>query len=386
MRAHVIHERDAVPTAERLVQQLLTIVAVEQLRHGVRAVHEREHDVELRIERRRTKCEEERGERAQPQHTRAPSPEWRNHETRIRARDTLTLRAAERGGEVGHVLKAVRGNRRERLEHGGIDRLRHLGALVPNRCSGIAEALGENRDGARPTERHLAGQHLVHHAAEAVQITPAVDRICGALLGAHVRNRPDGKAGVGETAATRTTHGVRNAEIADERVSFGKQDVLRLDVAMDDVARVRVRQRVSDLAREPNRLVYRERSVARDAAAQRLTRDVRHHKEERALPLTRVVEGEDVRMLQAREERDLATKALGRLTVGDFGVDELERDLTVVPNVMREVDGRHPASADLAFDLVASGDDCALLAGRGERVRRLRVVGHVSRPCERRRE
>ena len=67
-------------------------------------------------------------------------------------------------------------------------------------------------------------------------------------------------------------------------------------------------------------------------------------------------------MLQAREEGDLAPKALGRLTVRDLGVDELDRDLAVVPNVVRAIDGGHAAATDLAIDLIPAGDDCSALA------------------------
>jgi hypothetical protein len=38
-------------------------------------------------------------------------------------------------------------------------------------------------------------------------------------------------------------------------------------------------------------------------------------------------------------------------------VDELERDLTIVSNVVGEEDGRHATAADLALDSVTSGDD-----------------------------
>jgi hypothetical protein len=81
-------------------------------------------------------------------------------------------------------------------------------------------------------------------------------------------------------------------------------------------------------------------------------------------------------MLQLREQCDLAPKALGRLAIGDFGVDELERDLPPMPNVVSEKDGCHSAAPDFALDSVASGDDFSALA-RGDLVRRLGVVRHV---------
>jgi hypothetical protein len=53
-------------------------------------------------------------------------------------------------------------------------------------------------------------------------------------------------------------HGEGDAEVGDERVralAGLQQDVLRLDVAVHDAARVGVGERVGDLAREAHRLV-----------------------------------------------------------------------------------------------------------------------------------
>ena len=124
---------------------------------------------------------------------------------------------------------------------------------------------------------------------------------------------PIGEARIGETPPAGAADRARDAEVADERVPFGEKDVLGLDVAMDDVVRVRVSERVRDLARETNRLAHGELLLACDSAAQRLARDVRHDVVQRALALARIVERKDIRMLQSREQRDLAAKALGRL-------------------------------------------------------------------------
>ena len=61
-------------------------------------------------------------------------------------------------------------------------------------------------------------------------------------------------------------------------------------------------------------------------------------------------------MLQARRQLDLGQKRIGAERLGDFGADDLDRDLPRVPNVLREVDGRHPAFAELALDVVAAGE------------------------------
>ena len=44
------------------------------------------------------------------------------------------------------------------------------------------------------------------------------------------------------------------------------------------------------------------------------------------------------------------------MTADEFGAQHLERDLAVVPQVLRQVDRRHAAGADLAFDPVAVGE------------------------------
>ncbi len=77
----------------------------------------------------------------------------------------------------------------------------------------------------------------------------------------------------------------------------GEQDVLGLDVAMHDVARMRVAQGGRHLADELERLLERELPLALQAVAQRLSLHVRHHVVEQAAGRTGVVDGEDVRVL-----------------------------------------------------------------------------------------
>ena len=67
-----------------------------------------------------------------------------------------------------------------------------------------AESLGDHRLRRWPGERRLAGQHLVEHAAERVDVGAGVDvALAARLLGAHVGRRADGEAGLGELARRR---------------------------------------------------------------------------------------------------------------------------------------------------------------------------------------
>ena len=60
-------------------------------------------------------------------------------------------------------------------------------------------------------------------------------------------------------------------------------------------------------------------------------------------------------MLEVGGELDLRQEPLGADDGGQLRAQELERDLAVVPEILREVHRRHPAGADLDFDPVAVG-------------------------------
>ena len=78
---------------------------------------------------------------------------------------------------------------------------------------------------------------------------------------------------------------------------------------MDDPLTVRVSERVSYLACEANRGVDRQLALPRHPNSKRLAADVGHQVVEEGLYMTRVVEREDVGMLEAREKSDLADES-----------------------------------------------------------------------------
>ena len=61
-------------------------------------------------------------------------------------------------------------------------------------------------------------------------------------------------------------------------------------------------------------------------------------------------------MLEPGGELDLAEEALGAERGGELGMEHLERDRAVVPEVLGQVDGGHAAAAELALDAVAVGE------------------------------
>ena len=89
--------------------------------------------------------------------------------------------------------------------------------------------------------------------------------------------------------------------------------------------------------------------------AERLAVDERHDVVEEAVGLARVEERQDVRMLQVRGGLDLDQEPLGADDGGQFGLQDLERDLAVVLQVLGQVHRGHAALAELALDAVAAG-------------------------------
>ena len=136
-----------------------------------------------------------------------------------------------------------------------------------------------------------------------------------------------------------------------------QEDVLRLDVAVHDALLVRVLERIGDLARDPERVLDRELLLTVQSVAQRLPVHEGHHIEQEPARLSRVVQRQDVRVLQVCGRPDLGEKAFATQRGGEVRMEDLHRHAALVLEVQRQVDGRHPATAELALDAVAV-DEC----------------------------
>ena len=64
-------------------------------------------------------------------------------------------------------------------------------------------------------------------------------------------------------------------------------------------------------------------------------------------------------MSETSGDFDLAQEALGSYRGRKLGSEHLDRDGTVVLQIAREIDDRHPATAQLAHDEIASGEMAA---------------------------
>jgi len=67
------------------------------------------------------------------------------------------------------------------------------------------------------------------------------------------------------------------------------------------------------------------------------------------------VHREDVGVLQPRSEVDFALEPLGAKCRGQLGMEDLERNGSIVLQIAGEVDCSHPPAPELALDRVAVG-------------------------------
>ena len=101
----------------------------------------------------------------------------------------------------------------------------------------LGNLLHQNARHRRSVERQFAGQHLVRHYAETVEIGAAIDfALAGRLLGAHELGRPDRHADPGECRTRGARQGFCDPEVGHHHPAPGslEEDVVRLDVAMND--------------------------------------------------------------------------------------------------------------------------------------------------------
>jgi hypothetical protein len=188
-------------------------------------------------------------------------------------------------------------------------------------------------------------------------ITSSVEiGFAGGLLRAHISWSSDHHAGLCECLGSGGLHCLGNPEVHDHRFAFVQHHVFRLDVAVDDVVAVRVIERRGDSASETDNFVHGHELLPVETLAERLPLDVGHHVIEETIDFARVVQRQNVRMIQSRGSLDLAQKAIGPQRSGKLGMQDLQRNETLVLAILREVDGSHAAAAELAVDGVCLGE------------------------------
>jgi hypothetical protein len=258
--------------------------------------------------------------------------------------------------ELGRRVEPVGRHLGERPLDGLHHPRRRVGTDDLDRRHALVHLLGEHGLRRRTRERRAAGHHLVHHAAEGVDVRPVVDLgIAGSLLGAHVGRRADGDAGVGDRIPAHFRVRVGDAEVGDDGVAVDEEDVLGLDVAVDHLLPVRVREAVGDLGGDARDVVETELPFFAEEVAQAAVAGERHDVVQRAAGGAGLVEREEVDVLEVGDELDLALEAFGADGRDELGTQDLHGDLAVEPEVPGEEDDGHATVSDLAQDLVPPG-------------------------------
>ncbi len=114
-----------------------------------------------------------------------------------------------------------------------------------------------------------------------------------------------------------------------------------------------VLEAVGDLACEAEGLVHRKRYLAPQPVAEALALHERHGEPQAPGGFARVEHGEDVGMLQPRGDPDLALEPLGAERGNQVGIQHLEGDRSLVPEIRRQKHDRHSAATELALERVS---------------------------------
>ena len=213
-------------------------------------------------------------------------------------------------------------------------------------CEFIAEGgkvLDGDGNGVVALERESPRQHFVEHDARGVDVRARVRAVAPRLLGRHVVHRAERLlrervGGIGKAGDAKV--GDLDAAVAQDH------DVLRLDVAVDDAARMRVRERLHDLRDEMQRFAPVELAALFHILLERDTVDELHDDILR-FAAAHVVDRNDIRVREHRDGLRLVAEAAAEVRVlGKVAFEHLDRHKAIEPVALGLVDDRHAAAAD----------------------------------------
>ena len=170
--------------------------------------------------------------------------------------------------------------------------------------SGATEGLGRGGAALGP----LPAEDLEGDRGQRIDVGRRPAGLPVEALRGDVAQRAENVVGGGDPADVSGGRHPQVAELHDAVVA--DQDVGGLHVAVDHPAEMRVVEAAGDLPQDPDRLV-RLHGPGRDQPRERLAGHVLHHDQHPVRPGERVVDGDDVRMVERRPELGLALEALG---------------------------------------------------------------------------
>ena len=310
---------------------------------------------------------------------------------RRRLADQLGLKLFERTQERHGTRVALARRLRQRLQDdlAHLRRERVLRHLLRGRRR-VVHVRGEHRDCGRRLERHHARHHLVQNDPERVEVRAPVELLGLRLLRAQVLRRAVHHAVLRQLRLVRAR---RLLDLGDPKVEdlhklsnapeVAQHDVVRLEVSVDDAELVGLVQRVERLAHDADGAKLVEVPFALDQPAQRAAFDVLHrHVDQPIFGVTKDEDANDVRVRQLRDRFRLPIEPRDELlALGGVAMQDLDRNLLIDRRVLREIDGAHPAFAQLLGQHVLAeqaGPDQGVARRRGRaRPRQLRVPANA---------
>ena len=299
----------------------------------------------------------------------------------------LRRRGRERGlyvaRELGGVALPPFGVFRERARDGLFERRGDAQVLRHGRRR-LADVLEDHAGNVRGGEGRRAGEHLVEQRAQGVHVGARVQRFALALLRRHVVRRADDRAHVRQRSLGGHVAQLGDAEVHDldalRRLILVRRDdddVVRLDVAVDDVAAVGRADARAHAAHQCDGAPRLHPALSPQEVAQRLAADEFHDdvgEPRGAARLAIVVYGHDVRVVELRGGARLPAEALDeRLVINEPRVQDFDRHLVADEHAACEIDRAHATRAELRDDLVlavehATGERVSRDDGRRSRV------------------
>jgi hypothetical protein len=257
--------------------------------------------------------------------------------------------------ELARGLEPVGGHALERLRDHRRDVRRDRSSMLGDGDQLAKHDLAQDRLRRPSRVRRLAGEHLIEHAPQRVDIGARSDALVARrLLGAHVVGRAHAEPGLRQPRARTRAERERDAEVGDDRLSILKEDVRGLDVPVEHARAMRVVERARDARGDAHGFVDGQLAFPVEPVTQTLPRHVRHRVIEEATRLPGVEERQDVGVLEAGGGLHLRQESLRSDDRGELGPEHLERDLAPVPQILGEVHRGRTALAELLLDAVAA--------------------------------
>ena len=295
-------------------------------------------------------------------------------------------RLGQRGAHFGAGAEATVGLALHQLgDH--VDQAARQGWPQPHEVRGVALQAGERGVGVGlALERHLAGEALVQHEAEGVEVGATVQPATAHLLRGQVLGRAHHHVVAGEVVTT--TQRLGDAEVGQQHLAVGcDHHVARLHVAVDEPRCVRSVERARQRHADVHGQLGAELALLVQEATQRLAVDVLHHHGLAIAVGDGVEHLHDVRVVHAGDRDRLAAEPLGDHRIrGEVRLEQLDGDSPVQRQVGAEPHLRHAALRDATFQPVAPGKNGG--SGRrldGRHVRLGTLVAQGARPRQSRR-